>query len=137
MTTGEQAKNSDINTISIGFMNPPEEARKGQIMCPRSLIANLVVDACPVVSYMGHMTSKKTKAERKVEPSFLLAFKARIVGLEGSCKVCGSPLHPATSDGTFCGPCIRSLLKGLAEIAHPDRTCSGVKFYEHAKAPPA
>ena len=74
------------------------------------------------------------------ETSFMLKNKMRVVGLENGCSMCGSPVHPATGhvDAThkFCGPCLRSLVQGFMECAHPNRTCSGVPFYKHAKSPP-
>lgn len=78
-------------------------------------------------------------APNKPDPSFMLTHSFRVAGFECGCAVCGSPCHPATEEFVggrrMCGPCVKSMWQGLRECAHPNRTCSGVKFYEHAYPP--
>jgi recombinational DNA repair protein (RecF pathway) len=74
------------------------------------------------------------------DPSFMLEHSFRVVGCVDGCAMCGSPCHPATDSVVggrrVCGACVRSLLQGLRECAHPARRSSGVPFYAHATPPP-
>lgn len=78
-------------------------------------------------------------APNKPDPSFMLRHSFRIKGVENGCAVCGSPCHPDTAEivggRMMCGPCVRSMMHGLRECAHPNRTFSGVPFYVHATVP--
>ncbi len=76
--------------------------------------------------------------KRTGDMSFMLQNKFRIKGMDEGCTVCGSPVHPATGvcgPGAMCGPCLMSMRQGFMEIAHPNRKCSGIAFYAHARSP--